>query len=238
MGAGQETARTYLGFSLSLVDQELTAASLDIPLDTAAQDGSVQPETSKVIVCASSGSVTPAYGSIASPPSADCSEKAAATYVEKPAPHLHADLTPLLDVLASGNGLALIPDAEASGQTGVWQVVFSAHDRADAAKTPPATLGVTLTDLPQQEEPPVTVPEAPAPQAPSLGGISPPVATPQLPEAPAAGGPAPTVPRAVPQARTVTVGYAYPTVWLLPLAFLVVIPLVARSLTKDLTPAR
>jgi hypothetical protein len=240
MVAGQEVARTYLGFSLSLVEQELTAATLDVPLDTAYQDGSIAPDMAKVLVCAFSGSVTPAYGSLAAPPAADCSAKAAATYVATPAPHLHADLAPLLGALSSGAGLALLPDATASGQTGVWQVVFSSHDRADTSKTPPATLGVTLTDLPQQEqEPPVTVPEAQVPQAPPLGGITAPLPTTELPQAPAVGGPAPAVDNGVlPQARTVTVGYAYPSVWLLPLAFLVVVPLVARSLTRDLTPVR
>jgi hypothetical protein len=241
MVVGQEVARSYLGFSLALVDQQLTAATLDIPLDTAFQDGSMQPETSKVIVCGISGSVTPAYGSLATPPAADCSAKAPASYVATPTPHLHADLAPLLSTLSSGGGLALLPDAAASGQTGLWQVVFSAHDRSGDAKTPPASLAVTLTDLPQQEQelPPVAVPEAQVPQAPPLGGITAPLPTTVTPQAPAVSGPAPTVGTGVvPQARTVTVGYAYPTVWLLPLAFLVVVPLVARSLTRDLTPVR
>ena len=38
-------------------------------------------------------------------------------------------------------------------------------------------------------------------------------------------------------AQTVTVGYAYPAVWLLPLAFLLVVPMVAGALTRDLAPA-
>ena len=37
--------------------------------------------------------------------------------------------------------------------------------------------------------------------------------------------------------RTITVGYAYPAVWLLPLVFLVLVPVAARALTRDLTPA-
>ena len=37
--------------------------------------------------------------------------------------------------------------------------------------------------------------------------------------------------------RTVTVGYAYPGVWLLPLVFLVLVPAAARALTKDLATA-
>lgn len=236
--AGQEIGRSYLSFSLSLVDQTVSAATLDVPLDTAPVDGSVQPETAKVLVCSFSGSVTPAYGSIASPPAAECTASAAATYVATPSPHLHADLAPLLSALGNGSGLALIPDAAKSAPTDVWRVVFSSHDRADAAKTAPASLNVTLTDVAQPvEEPPVVVPPvADVPQAPQVGTITPPLPATDLPRAPQVTGPAPAVPAAIPQARTVTVGYAYPAVWLLPLAFLIIVPLVARSLTKDLTP--
>jgi hypothetical protein len=235
--AGQEIARSYLSFSLSLVDQELTGAVLDIPLDAAPQDGSVQPETAKVLVCSFSGSVTPENGSIATPPTASCNAAAAAAYVATPAPHLHADLAPLLSDLANGSGLALVPDVAKSAQTDIWQVVFSSHDRADPAKTAPASLGVTLTDVAPEEEPPVVAPPvAEVPQAPPL--VSAPLPTTDIPQAPTVSEPAPAVGNPVPQARTVNVGYAYPTVWLLPLAFLVVVPLVARSLTRDLTPTR
>jgi hypothetical protein len=48
---------------------------------------------------------------------------------------------------------------------------------------------------------------------------------------------APVTAGIVPTAQTVTVGYAYPGVWLLPLAFLVLVPLASRALTKELGPA-
>jgi hypothetical protein len=237
--AAQETSRSYLTFSVSLLDVRLTAATLDVPLDVAQADGSVSPEAAHVLVCTFSGSLTAAAGSLAAPPSAACTSSAPATYVATPAPHLHADLAPVLEELASGAGLVLLPDAAKAAPTDApWHVVFSAHDRTDAAKTAPVSLGVTLEDLPQQQvqQPVVDTPPVDTGVPPLIsGGI--PLPTTELPQTPTVTGPAPTVPVAsVPQARTVTVGYAYPTVWLLPLAFLLVVPLVARALTRDLTP--
>lgn len=233
--AGQETARSYLSFSLPLFDGELTGASLDIPLDVAQGDGSVSPETAKIVVCAFHGSITPADGSLDAPPTATCSSGTKAVYVATPAPHLHADLTPLVSELSSGAGVALLPDASVA-QTDAWHVVFSAHNRADAAKTAPATMAITLdtTDEPIYNPPPVEplVGAAPPPPLSTItgSGLIP------VPQVPVVQNPAPSVPQAMPQARTVTVGYAYPAVWLLPLAFLLVVPVVARALTQDLTP--
>ena len=73
--------------------------------------------------------------------------------------------------------------------------------------------------------------------APPVGTGFAPAPTPELPvvEQPPAVVPPATVPVALP--RTITVGYAYPAVWLLPLVFLVLVPAAARALTKDLAPA-
>jgi hypothetical protein len=235
---GQETARTYLSFSLPLFDGTLTAASIDIPLDTAQADGSVTPESSHVAVCSFTASITPANGSIDAPPTASCTSSAKAAYVATPAPHLHADLTPLLNALAAGGGLVLLPDAAVVAPTDAWHVVFSAHNRTDAGKTSPATVAVTLDTTPEPEfsPPPVTTPVEPGVAPPPLGPVSLPGPVIQQ-QPPTVINPAPTMPQTVPQARTITVGYAYPTVWLLPLAFLLVVPVVARALTRDLTPA-
>jgi hypothetical protein len=239
--AGQETARTYLSFSLPLFDATLTAASLDIPVDLAQADGSITPENALIRVCSFQGSITAANGSIDNPPSAACTQSAKATYVPTGTPKLHVDLTPLLGALSSGAGLVLLPDADKVQPTDAWHVVFSAHDRADAAKTPPASMSVTLAPIetPSFDDgtgtavtPPVTAAEPPA-----LGPVTTPIIPGDVPQVPTVDNPAPTVPiQPQPQARTVTVGYAYPTVWLLPLAFLLVVPLAARTLTRDLTP--
>ena len=241
--AGQETARTYLSFSLPLFDSTLTAASLDIPIDTAQADGTVTPEKALIRVCSFQGSITAANGSIANPPTAACTASAKASYVPTGTPRLHADLTPRLGALSSGAGLVLLPDADAVQPTDAWHVVFSAHDRADAAKTPPAAMSVTLTPIEQPSfDDGLGVPEVQPPAVappPALGSVSTPQLPVDVPQAPTVQNPQPQVPQTyqpVPQARTVTVGYAYPTVWLLPLAFLLIVPLVARTLTRDLTP--
>lgn len=239
VAAGIETARSYLSFPLSPGEATVSAATLDVPLDTAPTSGSMSPEAAKVLVCSFFSTLTPSAGSLDTPPDADCSTGAEATYVATPAPHLHADLGSMHAELEDGAGLVLLPDATKAAQTDVWHLVFSAHDRADAARTAPAALALTLTEQDAQEPavvPPATVPEV-AP--PLTGPIGVPLPTTDLPQTPDVTGPAPTVPVApVPQARTITVGYAYPAVWLLPLAFLVLVPLVARTLTKDLTPVR
>ena len=238
---GQETARTYLSFSLPLFDSTLKAASLDVPLDTAQADGSVSPDTATIRVCSFQGSIQAAAGSIDNPPSAACTASAKATYVPTGTPKLHVDLTPLLPALSSGAGLVLLPDADAVQPTDAWNVVFSAHDRTDSAKTPPATMSVTLTPIPEPsfDDGSVGVPPVAAPPVaqPGLGSVSIPQTPVDQQPAPTVQNPAPQLPvQAVPQARTITVGYAYPTVWLLPLAFLLIVPLVARTLTRDLTP--
>lgn len=233
VSGGEETARTYLSFTLPLFDATLTAASLDVPLDTAPADGSVSPERSEVRVCSFQGPLTAANGSVDNPPTADCTHRAEATYVSTATPKLHVDLTPLLSALSSGAGLVLLPGATA--QTDAWHVVFSAHDRTDAAKTPPATMTVTLapTTKPtlQGHSRAVQPPSANPPSA--LGTVTVPGVPAEAPQAPTVANPAP---QAVPQARMVTVGYAYPAVWLLPLALLLTVPIVARTLTRDLTP--
>jgi hypothetical protein len=245
VAAGKETARTYLSFGAALgsLDGDVTAASLDVPLDTNAQDGSVLPDTAKLQVCLFTGTLPPGSGSYDTPPTALCSTSAPVTYVATPTPHLHADLEALKSNVAYAGGLVLLPDATKLGQTDAWHVVFSAHDRTDASTTPPATLKLSVAaatdtvDVPAFVDQPTQDSGLPV-VAPVTGtGFAAPPAVPP-PFQPPAAGPAPVVQRpvVVPQARTVTVGYAYPVVWLLPLVFLVVVPVAARALAKDLTP--
>ena len=240
---GQETARSYLAFPYSSVDGTATAATLDVPLDTSSQDGSAQPETSHVQVCLVSAPITATEGSVSPPPQASCDSHAALKYVATPTPHLHADLAPLLGGLLTTSGLALLPDAPQVRSADAWHVVFSSKDNPPVLK-----LSVTPSSSDVGEElPPVDVPtQAPVDTGTGTGQVTQPVipdtSTPVVPDT-SGSVPGPTVPTTnvpattnVAQPQTVTVGYAYPAVWLLPLAFLVLVPLAARALTKDLTP--
>lgn len=235
---GQETARSYLAYPYSSVDGTVTAATLDVPLDTNPQDGSQQPETSHVQVCLVSAPITSTEGSTSPPPLASCDSHAPMTYVATPQPHLHADLAPLLSGLLTTSGIALLPDATAVSQADAWHVVFSAKDNPPVMK-----LSLTPTTNGGDGLPPVDLPtEAPAVTGPVTQPVIPDSSTPVIPGTAAPTVPDPVSPQILPQrppvaaARTVTVGYAYPVVWLLPLAFLVLVPLAARALTQDLTP--
>jgi hypothetical protein len=239
---GQEDARSYLGFPLSdLAGQTVTAGTLTVPLDVTQADGSTSPDTSKVIVCVTSGPVTATEGTTDTPPTTDCKTAVPAKYVATPQPHLTADLTALAGKLPSATGLALVPDASKAAPSDNWRVVFSAHTRTDAAKTAPASLTLTVEDAAPYVDVPVDQPINQQPYVsavtPVTGtGFAPPPAqnpTVSTPETPTLSLPA--APASSP--RMVTVGYAYPAVWLLPLAFLILVPATARALTKDLTPA-
>jgi hypothetical protein len=248
MSLGQETARTYLGLSLfDLVGRGISAGTLTVPLDTAAADGSTTPEDAKVQVCVALADVAPREGSIDTPPAVDCTAHASVTYVATPEPRLQADLRPLLSRLPAATGLVLLPDASQAAPTDAWQVVFSAHDRSDAGKTPPATVALTFADAPElspDDAPVVTLPDK---DHPGLGGVAPvsdigfAAAQPDTPPAvttPGVAGPqtatGPTV--AGPQSVAVDYKYPYAGAWLLPLGLLVIVPLAAQALTKDLTP--
>lgn len=249
LSGGQETARTYLALPFSAVTASITAASLSVPLDTAPVDGSSSPTTAKLQVCLTSGTLVAMDGSFNPPPRADCATSAPVKYVATPTPHLQADLTPLLGGLSGATGLVLLPDATRAAGTDSWRIVFSAHDRTDAAKTSPAVVTVAVpeaskeTTVIAQDE---AVSDQPAPRVPDYlpargTSFTSPLAVPERGIVPMVVGPpvlAPvgihTVSVTLPQ--TITLGYAYPAVWLLPLAFLLIIPMTARALSKDLTP--
>lgn len=242
---GQETSRSYLALPLSGVVGTITAGSLAVPLDVSQNDGSISPSTAKVQVCLATAAFPAVEGSFDSPPKIDCSTAVPAAYVEKPLPHLQADLSPLATKLSSATGLALLPDATQAGPPDSWHLVFSSHSRTDAAKTPPATATLSIVEPKADSVDQQPVVSLPNNDTPSLGGIAPAIGTgfapvPSSVEGPAVTAPvvnAPAIPAPVPVGRTITVGYAYPIIWLLPLAFLLLVPLAARALTRDLMPS-
>ena len=246
--AGQETARSYLALPLSGVVRTITSGSLTVPLDVSQNDGSSNASAAKVQVCVTSATFTAVEGSFDNPPKIDCSTAVPAAYVEKPQPHLQADLTSLTSKLSSATGLVLLPDATKAGPGDSWRTVFSSHTRSDAAKTPPVTVTLSIADPPADspdQQPVVSLPDN---ATSSLGGITPAAGTgfaaPPSVDVPTVEAPAVTAPHVsapvnaapVLVGKTITVGYAYPIVWLLPLAFLLLVPLAARALTRDLMP--
>lgn len=236
VAGGQETARSYVGLDVSVVAGALATGTLMVPLDVAPADGSSSPETAKVQVCLTADPVRPAEGSVDPPPTPDCDAAAVAKYVAAPQPHLEADLAPLLSGLPDALGLVLLPDAKTLAPTDAWRIVFSAHDRTDAAKTPPVTVALTSVEpiaVPAQV--PAAVPPAALQAAVRPVGPVTPAVEPVPAPAPVVVAPQP-VALAPATVTTRTVGYPYPAVWLLPLALLVVVPMSIRCLTQDVTP--
>jgi hypothetical protein len=236
--AGAETARSYLGLPLVAITGNITAAALTVPLDTNPADGALSPESAKVQVCVTSTPLAPVRGSFDPPPTTDCSVSASATYVAVPQPHLEADLGPLVNRLQSATGLVLLPDATASTFTGSWRVVFLAHDATGAAAATPASMTLKLQDASAGGSPgPITRPTGPTfgvgpVQAPLGTGfaVTPSTIATPAPVAPSVGA----APRALRQVRAAA--YAYPGVWLFPLALLIVVPMLVKALTTDLVP--
>ena len=247
---GMESARTYLQFPLSqLAGRTVTAATLTIPLDTSTQDGTTLPEDSKVIVCETTqATITASEGTQGAPPLDDCTNSAPATYVATPAPHLEAALGKMAADLPDISGLALLPDAAATTSTDAWSVAWAAHTNTTLT-TGPASLAVSYDDAAPAAVSAGGVPVEQPSQAPVvidagtglLGSGSLPESAPQdpVPAAQVAAPPAsaPGVVTADPASQVtqyITVGYAYPAVWLLPFAFLILIPAIGRVVTKDL----
>jgi len=235
--AGQEAARSYLSFIVPPL-ADLRGAVLEVPLSEDPADGSVAPSSSQVLVCPFEGTIVPVEGSRATPPTALCATNARAVYVPGPRPHLHADLGSLREQLERGAGLALVPDpAGPSAATDAWHVVFSSHGRTNAGSTPAAVLRLLVASDENvgQSPTPAAVPHIGTTTAPPLrpeGMSAPEVNTPAAPIA------QPGTPGTTTTARTraASVGYAYPVVWLLPLAFVTLVPATARALTRDLAP--
>ena len=238
---GKETARSYLLFPLDNIVGNVTSATLTIPLDLAQADGSVTPEASQVQVCLATEPVGRAEAALNDPPKTSCAKHTALKYVATPAPHLAGDLSPLLPELVTGNGIALLPNADSPA--GAWHVVFRSHqsDPKGAAALEVTTAAAEAGIPPVSAQgPPAGAPLLPGPvvnvgaaaQSPDLG--------------PAAQPPQVTVPTAAPvQVAPVAqrgalffkmpVLAAHPGAWLLPPALLLLVGYLSTALRRDMS---
>lgn len=233
---GRQTARSFIGVTLSKAAQAAHGGTLSIPLDVSPADGSVAPDTASINVCVVYQPVVAVEGAFDGAPAPNCLPAAPATYVAKPVPRLVADLAPLGGKLAAVKGFALLP-AQAK-PTSAWQVVFKLpRSGAPAATMPKLTLlvGKAQTTAPSPSGRHVE----PSPGAGSAGvpAVPEPVVPPDVVTAQPPSNPQPVVaPR--PAGHFVTVGYQYPEVWLLPLALIGLVPFTIRAMTKDLSRPR
>ena len=174
-------------------------------------------------------------------------------YVALPTPHLTANLTSFGATLLFSDGIVLLPDkTQATGAA--WQFAFSAPDRTDAAKTLPASIALTLStpddtstvSAPVDTTPddtttttgssPTTVTTVVPPSFTGSDPVAPVTAPTAAASAPSATAPVAPVRVSATRTSTVSFGYAYPVVLLLPLVLLFLVPAVARALMRDLTP--
>jgi hypothetical protein len=235
---GRQTARAFIGVSLTKRAQTARGGTLSIPLDTNPADGSVAPSTAAINVCVIYQSLTSVEGAFVGAPTPNCLPAAPAKYVAKPAPHLVADLAPLGGKLGGVRGFALLP-ASAS-PTSAWHVVFKLPtDAAPKSELPKLTLliGNKAAAHPAKPQPSAhhhngagssgeAVPAGPAPELP-------PAVTSTQP-----GNPDPVVAPTRTAGHYVTIGYQYPEIWLLPLVLIVLVPFTIRAMTRDLTRER
>lgn len=233
---GRETARAYLTIPHDKLDGEIVSASLEIPLDTSPASGSAVPQNARVQVCTFSSDIAAIEGSIENPPFTLCTDGPELKYEATPKPRLHASLNSIRDALRTTSGIALVPNADAVTATDAWHVAFSTHDRKGA--TGPAVL--TASVRPVAEEP--AAEEEIVDELPSFDEFDPGLdsgldfGSALVPELPVDGddlGGDVAAP-VTPASTTVESGYAYGVVWLLPLVLLLLVPIIARSLTKDL----
>lgn len=249
--AGKPTAATYLQFDTSAlpIGAEISGGKLTLPIDTEPSDGSLAPETAKLVACAVTEPIQEANGSAAEPPKTDCKAVSApAQFKEGKAPAFTVDLAAFASQWSqtSEAQLALLPAPKAESERETWHVTFWGKENKNAKAAPiTATLDYAASDedffppLDDAVAPDLFAPAAPPPP-PAMDPLDEPA--PQAAEPPAVKSapekaeepPAEPAPQAMPTLREV--GYAYPAAWLMPLALIVGFGLTGHALTKNVNP--
>lgn len=245
VAGGQETARTYLLPDLSSLpfDATATEGTMMLPVATGQQDGTVTPESAKVVACLATKPVTDGVqGSGQAPPDTDCKVSAPLKY-DADKTVFTLDLMPFLDAWDNGSiplGIALLPDPDKSSPSDAWHVTFNgrkrtggAHISSEITYTVPdtSTSDTTgTTNTPTTTTPPTTTappPTTPNVQLPPTTTAPPPATAPQV---------APTQPQPVAQPVAFNREFQYPMAFLAPLALLAGAVFFARLFTRDATP--
>jgi hypothetical protein len=259
VAAGQEESRTYLGLDLTGLPAgtSLSGGILRLPVGSS-QDGSLAPDTATMQACLATGTFKDdVAGSPEKPPNIDCKAASSpAKYVAAAGavPEMFTvNLAPFTLAWSGGAtsaGIALVPTTD-TGPGSAWHVALSGHDRAVAAAmhisatVTYSSSGTSDSSTSFDAAPPVDTSSTGTGSASFAAPPLAPVATPQLPTtttpqapvvAPQASPVAPA-PQLQPAAAVTVGGYAYPGVFLLPILLAIAGGWLARSLTRDLTPA-
>lgn len=251
VNAGQQTAATYLQLDTSALPfgSEITGGTLTLPIDDDAQDGSLAPDSAKLVACAVTEPIQEANGSTSKPPKTDCKRaSAAAKFAKGKKPAFTVDIAAFAThwTRTGAADIAIIPAPAAESDRDTWHVTFWGKDnKAPAAEPITAMLSHKASEDNLLSPPadlavpgPISAPKPDvAPEIPDSGPIEAPAPPEALadkpkPEAAEAAPEAEVAPQAMPMMREV--GYPYPAAWLMPLALLVGFGLVGRALTKNL----
>lgn len=248
IAAGQDNAHSFVALDLTALPlgATVTGGTLTVPV---LADGSVQPEAAKIAACPTSEPITEAQGGApGTGPAFDCKTSSEGTFNAGDQPTITVDLTPLAATLTTA-GIALVPSAAAQEAADTWRLAIPGKEHESEVKI---SATITYDEPPELAPlPPAPEPEPPAedpgfatddsfqPFTPGVGDqpeiASAPMDT-GVPEPVAAAPTQPPVaapPPAAPVAALTPAGYAYPAVWLLPLALVSVAGLLGRTLTQE-----
>jgi hypothetical protein len=245
VAGGQETARSYVQPDLSqLSGATLLRGTMTLHVDTGQTDGSLTPESAKILACLVTAPFTDGTaGSTSAPPATDCSTSAHPVYTAGSG-ILTVDLAPFLQAWNGGAqqlGIALVPNQTQVTQTDAWHVTIEGHKQAGAK---PVTSTIDYRPAPTETMPGVSLPPAAPVTQPVPAGATGDITMPASVSGGAASVPAPVVAAAPPPAAVAQRPVAYagpitkPIAFLAPLALLAGILFFARLFTRDATPKR
>lgn len=230
---GIEISRTYLRPALYSLppDAVLTAGVMTVPLISDIKAGTINAGGADMKACLVTAPVTDGIqGALEDPPESNCNVSSKVTATPK-GDAFTVNLAPFITAWRAGKpnfGVVLLPD---TSRLGIWQVALAGRGSAGGERvsyaltyTEPSTdVGTPASASPVASPPPATtVVEPPPVIPPAVTTTAPPVQPPLL---------------AQPQAVTQPfIGFKYPAVFLVPLAFLFGLLFLGRTFTRDATP--
>lgn len=225
----------------------IMSGTLSLPIDTNAADLSLKPETAGFKACLLTAAFKPGEGLTTPPPASDCTTSNPAIYEPSPVARYTVDLTPFLQAWSSGaadHGISLEPFSTAKTDMANWQVVFFSKSNSKASARskisavmdyvtkPPTTAtttpGTTPAVVPQADgatKTPVTTT--------TTTGAATVVSTPVTTTTPQVAATTTKSTTASATSGFAGQGYAYPVVWLLPIALAGAAAWIGRLLTKN-----
>lgn len=254
LDAGQPAAHAYVKPDIESIPfgAKLLSGKLTLPVSEDPSSGNAAVETAKIVGCLVLDPITDGVeGGVTEPPAYDCEKAQAVAKPGKGAKTFTMDLAPFLNAWSTGLpplGIALVPAPDQAADSS-WQVMFNGKEteatpRASASVSfdEQTTSGGILPLPPPTSGDPAVVPGFSGAEMPSLG--EPDIgAAPEVADSPAAEtGPAPEPevapeqPVAAPHRLVNMHWYTHGGVVYLPLVFLAGIAIVARTLTRPVSP--